>query len=312
MPYKKLTPKKVKRYSLKSRKSKVNVAEFSSPHVKDSSFNDFIDSLPSILAAKDILKVRDDIIKARKNNNPVMAAMGAHVVKTGLSPIIIDMIETGVLTSLSFNGAGVIHDFEFSLCGSTSENVDKELKTGSFGMAKETGAILNKTITAGAKKNLGIGEAVGKMIYESKNPYKDKSILATAYKHKVPVTIHVALGTDIIHIHPEVDGASIGKASIIDFQVFTQLVSELEGGVFLNIGSTVIMPEVFLKALSLVRNLGHKVQNFTTVNLDFIQHYRPNVNVVNRPTSSGGKGYSITGHHELMVPLLFAAIKEKM
>jgi hypothetical protein len=230
----------------------------------------------------------------------------------GLNPVIIDLMERGVVTSLSVNGACVIHDFELAFIGQTSEDVDKEILSGQFGMAEETGRMINEAVRAGAEKGMGIGEAVGTMIQAGDFPYKDKSLLAACSRLDVPVTVHVAIGTDIIHMHPSFDGRATGAAAQRDFEKFCELVSGLEGGVYVNLGSAVLLPEIFLKAVTLVRNLGHDLRHFTTVNMDFIQHYRPNANVVRRPTQGGGRGYALTGHHEIMLPLLAAAIIEQM
>ncbi len=303
-----ISTKGLRTYSIKDRKSKVSVTDFAGLPRKGGSFSDFVSKLPDILAARDLRSVAASIIKARKDGGTVALGMGAHVIKVGLGPVIIDLMERGVIDSIAMNGACVVHDFETAYAGCTSEDVDKELGAGAFGMAEETGSILNKAINRGAKK--GLGSAVGEMIEKSKFPHKDKSILAAGARLGIPVTVHVALGTDILHIHPQMDGRATGEASLVDFRLFSSVVSTLEGGVYLNIGSAVIMPEVFLKALTVVRNLGHEVVNFTTVNMDFIQHYRPLTNVVRRPTQGGGAGYRLTGHHEIMVPLLYAMIIE--
>ncbi len=300
---------KIKSYSLKSRSSKVRINDFSKPHKKGGTFRDFLSSLPGILASQQFKDVATAVIQARKDKRPVMLGMGAHAIKVGLSPLIIDLMERGIITSLSLNGAGIIHDFELAFVGQTSEDVDREILSGAFGMADETGSMLNQAIKD-AHVDEGIGSAVGRMIQSNEFPYKDKSLLAAGYRLGVPVTVHVAIGTDIIHMHPSFDGRATGAATHRDFITFCSLVSELEGGVYINLGSAVLLPEIFLKAVTLARNLGFTLQNFTTVNMDFVQHYRPNTNVVRRPTQSGGKGFSITGHHEIMFPLLAAAIIE--
>ena len=313
MAFKKpISLKGLKTSSIKKRKSKVSTKDMATLYKKGAGFNEFLKSLPSILAADDLKAVALAIVKAHGEGRSVAIGMGAHVIKTGLSPLIIDLMERGVITSVAMNGAGIVHDFELAFNGTTSEDVDSEIGSGTFGMAEETGRMLNKAIKKGADKNLGLGRSVGEMIEGGgKNfPHKDLSILAAGVRCKVPVTVHVAIGTDIIHMHPAVDGSATGKASHIDFRIMSTVVSELEGGVFLNIGSAVIVPEVFLKALTLVRNKGFKVEKFTAVNMDFLQQYRPITNVVRRPTSKGGKGYALTGHHEIMVPLLYAAIIE--
>lgn len=310
MKFKPLSSKGIRTYSIRKRKSKVSAADLARIPKKGGTFKDFFDFLPDILGAKDFKDVVAAIVEARKKRKTIAVGMGAHVIKTGLSPLIIDLMERGVINSVSMNGAGIVHDFELAYSGSTSEDVDSELKSGAFGMAEETGCLINKAIKKGAKKGFGLGRSVGEMIGKSRYPYKRLSILAAGARLGIPVTVHVAIGTDIIHIHPQMDGAATGKASIKDFQLFAGVVSSLEAGVYINIGSAVIMPEVFLKAITLSRNLGYKVKNFTTVNMDFIQHYRPITNVVRRPTMGGGRGFRLTGHHEIMVPLLYAGIVE--
>jgi hypothetical protein len=308
---KKIDVSKIKTYSIKGRASKVGIDDFSRPHQKGGSFKDFFSSLPNILASGHFKDVVAAIVQARKDKRPVMLGMGAHGIKVGLNPVIIDLMERGVLTSLSLNGAGIIHDFELAFIGHTSEDVDKELLTGAFGMAEETGRMLNEAIRS-AEKDEGIGAAVGRMIHAGDFPYKDKSLLAAGRRLGVPVTVHVAIGTDIIHMHPSFDGKATGEAAHKDFISFCSLVSELEGGVYINLGSAVLLPEIFLKAVTLARNLGRPLRQFTTVNMDFVQHYRPNTNVVRRPTAEGGKGFALTGHHEIMFPLLAAAVIEQL
>ncbi len=238
--------------------------------------------------------------------------MGAHVIKVGLNPILIDLMKRGIISAIALNGAGIIHDTEIALVGRTSEEVADGIGAGAFGAAKETGEILNQAINTGAGKNIGLGQAVGEALLTRNFQNNDQSLLATARQLEIPVTVHVAIGTDIIHIHPDADGAAIGKTSHLDFRLFSSLVAEMEQGVYLNIGSAVLLPEVFLKAITVVRNLGHTVNNITTANFDFIRHYRPAVNVVQRPTLSGGRGFNFTGHHELMIPLLAAAILDEL
>jgi len=303
-----LSTRGLKTYSIKGRKSKVSVDAFARPFSTGSSFSDFFDSLPHILGAKNLKDVATAIVEATRGGQTVAVGMGAHVLKVGLGPLLIDLMDSGVISSLALNGAGIVHDFEIAYVGATSEDVDAEIGAGAFGMAKETGSILNRAIKKGSEK--GIGRAVGELIAGSRYPYKEKSVLAACVKNNIPCTVHVALGTDILHIHPQMDGAATGRAAMIDFRIFASVVASLKRGVYLNIGSAVIMPEVFLKALTLARNLGHDVSKFTTVNMDFIQHYRPLTNVVRRPTMGHGRGISLTGHHEIMVPLLCAAIIE--
>jgi hypothetical protein len=306
---KKIDLSKIKTYLIKGRTSKVRLDDFARPHQKGGSYQNFFSSLPDILASKNLKDVAAAVVQARKDKRPVMLGMGAHSIKVGLNPVIIDLIERGIITSVSLNGAGIIHDFELAFIGQTSEDVDREILSGAFGMAEETGRMLNQAINSAAEYE-GIGAAVGRMIQFGDFPYKDKSLLAGGARMGIPVTVHVAIGTDIIHMHPSFDGKATGAAAHRDFLTFCSLVSELEGGVYINLGSAVLLPEIFLKAVSLCRNLGNPLQHFTTVNMDFFQHYRPNTNVVRRPTQGGGKGYAITGHHEIMFPLLAAAIIE--
>ncbi len=299
-------------YPLASRHSKVTVKDFARPLSDDEAqaASALLNSLPDILAVQSLRAVAAAIVKARAKNKPVIWGAGGHVIKTGLAPIIIDLMHRGFVTALALNGSGVIHDFEIALIGSTSEDVDEALGQGAFGMAEETGRLLNEAINHGARDDLGLGEAVGRMLVEMKPEFAAYSLLHEAYKNKIPVTVHATIGTDIIHLHPNADGANIGKTSHQDFRLLTAIVRELDGGgVYLNIGSAVTLPEVFLKAITVVRNSGAPLQDFTTANFDFIQHYRPNTNVVKRPVANGaGKGYSLTGHHELMIPLLAAAV----
>ena len=308
---KKIDPAHIRTYSLKSRESKVRINDSCRPHKKGTSFRDFFASLPDILAARHLKDVAAAVVQARKDKRPVMLGMGAHAIKVGLNPVIIDLMESGAITSLAVNGAGIIHDFELAFIGRTSEDVDREILSGAFGMAEETGSMLNQAIRE-ASANEGIGAAVGRMIQSGDFPYKDNSLLAAGHRLGVPVTVHVAIGTDIIHMHPSFDGRATGEAAQRDFLTFCTLVSELEGGVYINLGSAVLLPEIFLKAVTLARNLGQPLRHFTTVNMDFVQHYRPNTNVVRRPTQDGGRGFALTGHHEIMFPLLAAAIIEQM
>lgn len=305
-----LTAQGLKTYSLLSRKSKVNIHHFGRAFEPERNFSEFIDSLPDILAAEDFKEFIALMKEARSKGKAIIFALGAHVIKVGLNPIIIDLMKQGWMTGLALNGAGIIHDFEIAFAGQTSEDVELQIKDGQFGMAQETGEMLNEAINKGAEKDLGLGEAVAEMIAASDFPYKDLSLLAAAYKLNLPLTVHVALGTDIIHFHPKARGEAIGKASLQDFFLFCSLLEKLEGGgVFLNIGSAVMLPEVFLKALSLVRNKGKKLENFTTAVFDFIYHYRPNQNVVKRPIGEKGRGFYFIGHHEIMIPLLAAGLK---
>ena len=289
--------KKIKTYSIKKRKNLFKSEQFGKP-IESKDFNKFIDSLPKVLAANDLRNVIDNIVKAHRKNRPVVLALGAHVIKCGLSPLVIDLMKRGIITAVAMNGSGAIHDYEISLIGETSEDVSHSLKDGSFGMAKETAEAIQ---AAASVPDSGLGRALGNKILKDKNKHRKDSILAVGAQLKIPVTVHVAVGTDIIHMHPCVSGSDIGESSHIDFKLLCSVVAGLEGGVWLNVGSAVIMPEVFLKAITVSRNLGRKVRDFTTVNMDMIQHYRPLTNVVKRPTTHG---YSITGHHEIMLPLL--------
>ena len=302
----------VNSYPLKERESKVNIDDFALPWTPEGSLERWLKSLPGILAAKDLLEIRDRMVKIVSSGKTILLAMGAHGIKVGLNPVIINLMERGILQGIAMNGACIIHDAELAMAGSTSEDVAASLGRGQFGMAEETGRFLNDAITDGAKRGLGLGESVGAMLVREAFPFNRYSLLARARELEVPVTVHVAIGTDIIHFHPNADGAAIGKTSHLDFRIFSSLVTNLEGGMLINLGSAVILPEVFLKALSLARNLGHRITDLTTVNMDFIQHYRPMTNVVHRPTLEGGKGYSLIGHHELMFPLLAAAVIEAL
>jgi hypothetical protein len=302
---------KVKTYPLRERKNKVKVSDFASPAAARRSVREFLDGLPGILAGDDFRQLVSAIASAYAKSKPVIAMMGGHVIKCGLSPVIISMMERGILTGIAMNGAASIHDFEIALIGETSEDVGTNIATGKFGMWEETGRYMNEAVKAVRDDHEGMGKALARKLMELKAPHLDVSIIAAGIRLNVPVTVHVAIGTDIIHQHPQADGAALGEASFTDFRIFTSEVSELgSGGVLLNFGSAVIMPEVFLKALSIARNLGHDVVEFTTANFDMIQHYRPNENVVKRPTQAGGKGYAITGHHEIMIPLLAHAVMD--
>lgn len=299
-------------YSILERKSLVQVETFATPWRKGGSFAAFLQSLPDILAGKQFQQIVEKVATAVRNEYLVVLAMGAHVIKCGLSPLIIDLMERGIVAAIALNGAGIIHDFELAYTGATSEDVAEAISTGEFGMGRETGQFLNAAIVRGQQEGLGIGQAVGRALHDANPPYLEYSLVAAGYRLQIPVTVHVSVGTDIIHTHPEANGAAIGAGSHRDFQRFISVISQLEGGVYFNIGSAVILPEVFLKAISTVRNLGYMVKHFTTVNMDFIRQYRPTQNVVIRPTSDGGEGYTLIGHHEILVPLLAAAIIEQL
>ena len=303
---------KVRTYPVEKRLSKVQTSLLGKRLKKGASLRSFIRGLPDILAAQNLKAIAGKIAECHHKNRTVLLGMGAHPIKVGLSPLIIDFMERGIIDAIALNGAGVIHDFEIAYMGETSEDVAASLKDGSFGMGEETGAFINQAISDGSRNQHGMGASVGQAILKNRLPHRRLSILATAARLGIPVTCHVAIGTDIIHMHPKADGKALGDCSLRDFRTLTSVVATLDRGVYLNFGSAVVLPEVFLKAVSLARNLGHPVQNLTTVNLDFIQHYRPLTNVVNRPTLQSGKGYHITGHMEIMVPLLFAAVLESL
>ena len=299
---------KIRTYPVADRANKVAVEAFAKPHTAGASFASFLDALPDFLAVQDLRHVVGAIAAAVKNQRPVLLMMGAHAIKVGLNPIIVDAMRRGFVNAIAFNGAGAIHDFELCYQGETSEDVQRGLNDGSFGMADETGRMMNAAMADGVARGLGAGRALGEMALTF--PNKHLSIMATGAELNAPVTVHIAIGTDIIHQHPTTNGAVLGEASYRDFQAFAAVCARLEGGVVLNVGSAVIMPEVFLKALTIARNLGHKVEKFTTATFDMTRHYRPAENVQRRPTALGGKGVCIIGHHELMLPLLFAAVGE--
>jgi hypothetical protein len=304
---------RISTYPLASRRSKVTVRDFARPLSDDEvrAASPLLDSLPDILASQSLRAVASAVVNARAKNRAIIWGLGGHVIKTGLAPVLIDLLRRGFVTAVALNGSGVIHDFEVALIGSTSEDVDEALGAGAFGMAEETGRLINEAIRRGAADGIGLGEAVGRALAEANPPYAEYSLLHAAYQARVPVTVHPTVGADIIHLHPQADGAGIGATAHRDFRLITSIVRELDGGgVYLNVGSAVTLPEVFLKAVTVVRNLGCPLQDFTTANFDFIQHYRPLTNVVRRPVANGaGRGYSVTGHHELMIPLLAAAIQ---
>jgi len=310
--FKPLDFSKVRTYPVTKRFSKVQTSLLGKKIKKGANMRSFLRGLPDILAAQNLKTIARKIAECKRRNKTVLLGMGAHPIKVGLSPLIIDFMERGIVHAVALNGAGVIHDFELAYMGETSEDVATALKDGSFGMAEETGAFINAAISEGSMHQLGVGAAVGAAILKSRLPHRKLSILAKGAQLGIPVTSHVAIGTDIIHMHPKADGAALGDCSLRDFRTLTSVVATLDGGIYLNFGSAVVLPEVFLKAVSLARNLGNPVQDLTTVNLDFIQHYRPLTNVVNRPTLGSGKGYYLTGHMEIMVPLLFAAVLEEL
>ncbi len=308
----KLNLARLRTYPLRTRHSKVNMTDGALPWRRGGTFQKFLQSLPDILAGQDFRAVVEAIVEARRREKPVILGMGAHPTKVGLNPILVDLMRKGVITAIAMNGAVVIHDFELAYQGHTSEEVEAEIDSGRFGMAEETGRILNEAIAKGWDKGLGLGEAVGRYIqsHPKQFPNRRVSLLAVGAQLGLPITVHVAIGTDIIHMHPNAQGEAIGGASLVDFRKLTAVVSQMEGGVYINLGSAVFLPEVFLKTVTLGRNLGRALKRITTVNMDFLPHYRPLTNVVKRPTQKGGKGYNLIGHHELMLPLLAAAVLE--
>ena len=304
----------LKTIGLKERGGKVKTADFAGVYRKASGVTGLVESLPHILAGDSFRAVVDAVWAARARRRALIWALGGHVIKCGLSPILIDLMRRGYVTVFALNGAAAIHDFEIARAGHTSEDVEAVLPDGRFGAAEETGRDMNRAIAEGDRDGLGIGEALGRCLESSAaSEHAAASLLLEAYRHGTPVTTHVAIGTDTPHTHPAADGAALGSASLRDFRLLCAYVADLnDGGVYLNCGSAVVLPEVFLKALSAARNLGHPLANFTTVNFDFLQHYRPRVNVVERPhAQAGGIGYAITGHHELLLPLLAAALIER-
>jgi len=304
---------KVRTYSVKARKSRVKAGDFARIPMPRRSFSGFYNSLPNILKVKEIRAVVRAVVAARKKKKAVIFMAGAHVIKCGLSPVVIELIKKKIITCIALNGAGIIHDFEIAFAGATSEDVGESLSTGKFGMARETADFINNAVKEGVREGLGLGEALARRISTAKLRYKNLSILYQAYKNKIPVCVHVAIGTDIIHQHPSFDASLTGEGSLRDFQILVENVCRLNsGGVVLNFGSAVILPEVFLKALNLARNLRHKVKDFTAANFDMIYHYRPLQNVVSRPVQAGGSGYYIIGHHEILLPFLAQAIIEKI
>jgi len=308
-----LSFEKLKTVPIADRGGKVNVSQFARPYQKGDGFSTWIDSLPKILAGDSFRAVVEAIQQARAKEKAILWGLGGHVIKCGLGDVLLDLMHRGWVTGFVMNGAASIHDFEIAIAGETSEDVEAVLPDGRFGAAEETGREMNTAIRDGAHDGIGMGEALGRRLETLAKPdLAPHSIVASAYRGSVPVTVHVAIGTDTPHTHPNADGAAIGAATHHDFRLLCSLVRRLDqGGVYLNIGSAVVLPEVFLKAVSVVRNLGYPLANFTTVNFDFLQHYRPKMNVVERPhAKSGGQGYSLTGHHELMIPLLAAALIE--
>jgi hypothetical protein len=311
-PYDEFDVSDVRTYPLKSRASRARVEDFARPVARQASMRAFVDALPNILGARDFRSVVGALVGAQRSDAGIVWGLGAHVIKTGLGPVVIDLMECGFVSAIATNGAAIIHDFEVALAGATSEDVDEALGPGRFGMADETGRLLNAAINDGVAAGLGIGQAVTRFLAAKEPQYARSSVLAAAARLEVPVTVHVAVGTDVIHMHPSASGAAIGEGSLRDFRYFVSNVARLERGVYLNCGSAVVLPEVFLKAVALARNRGIALAGLTTVDLDFVRHYRPQTNVVSRPTAASGRGYSLVGHHEIMIPLLAAALKDAL
>jgi hypothetical protein len=300
----------VKTYPLASRSSKVNLQDFAKPLSSDSTLDDFLSSFPNVLAAQSLRELALRIQRARELKKPIIWGIGGHVIKTGLAPLFIDLLRRGFVSGIAANGSVLVHDAEIAMAGSTSEDVDATLQQGVFGGAEETGQLLNGAACDGAKDQIGLGEAVSRALLKLNPPHRDYSLLCAAYEAKIPFTVHVTIGGDIAHFHPSLDASALGATTHTDFRCLAELVRRMDGGgVYVNVGSAVVLPEVFLKCVTLVRNLGHQLSDITTANFDFIQSYRPLTNVVRRPTENGaGKGYSITGHHELTIPLLAALL----
>ena len=309
-PYDDFDLSSIHTYPLKSRASKARAENFARPPAPGGSVGSLVDSLPNMVAGADFKAVAHAIVDAKRSGGGVLWGVGAHVIKTGVGPILIDLMERGFVSAIATNGAAVIHDFEVALVGATSEDVDEALGPGRFGMAEETGRVLNMAITDGVGAGLGIGQAVTRFLADKQPQFARASVLAAAARLQVPVTVHVAIGTDIIHMHPAASGAALGEGSLRDFRYFVSNVARLDHGVYLNCGSAVVLPEVFLKAVALARNRGLTLAGLTTVDLDFVRMYRPLTNVVARPTAGTGRGYSLIGHHEIMIPLLAAAMIE--
>ena len=305
-------------YPLASRKSKVNARDLAKPTPRDASVTKFLDALPNILAAQNLRHLAASIHAARKQKRAILWGIGGHVVKVGLAPVLIDLMNRGYVSGIAMNGAALIHDFEIAMAGNTSEDVEAALGKGEFGMATETGCGINEIAKLAYRIRIGYGEAAGQYLNSGivQPKYPELSLLVAAYKKHIPVTIHLAIGTDISHMHPAADGAALGTATLHDFRLFCAQVQQMDaGGVYLNWGSAVLLPEVFLKAVSLARNIGVSLHSITTANFDFIQHYRPTMNVVKRPTAASNRtkgtpsrGFAFTGHHELLLPLLAAAL----
>ena len=300
----------IETYPLRERPSKIKIENFSQAVNENDSLREFLDKLPDVLAVKSLREIARQICRAKNLGKPVVWGIGGHVVKTGLAPVLIDLMRRGFVSAIASNGSVLVHDAEIALVGFTSEDVDASLGAGDFGAARETGELLNLAAKIAMLENLGLGEAMGRELAEAKPENENFSLLFQAYRNKIPFTAHLTIGADIGHFHPSADGAALGAASHTDFRLFCSIVRALDGGgVYLNLGSAVVLPEIFLKAVTIVRNLGFPLADFTTANFDFIQSYRPATNVVRRPVQNGaGRGFSVTGHHEIMIPLLAAQI----
>lgn len=309
-PYEEFDLTGLRTYPLASRRSTARIEDFGRAFAPGGRFSDWLGTLPSILGARDLRQAAAAIGAARRGGAGIIWGIGAHVIKTGVSPVLVDLMERGFVSALAMNGAGIIHDFEIALAGATSEDVDESLGPGRFGMADET-ARLNDVIARGAAGGLGIGQSVGAHLEELDPPFARHSLALTAHRLGIPLTVHVAIGTDIIHMHPAASGAAHGDASLRDFRYFAGSVARLRNGVYLNCGSAVILPEVFLKAVALARNRGADLSGLTTVNIDFVRQYRPQTNVVTRPVAGSGTGISLVGHHEILIPLLAGAVLEE-
>lgn len=312
MKFREIDLSRVRTHPLGSRTSKVDAQALGRPVGSGASVAELLASLPDLLAARELREAARELARRRRSGGSIILGMGAHPIKVGLSPLIVDLLERGVFAAVAMNGACIVHDFELALAGRTSEEVAEQLADGSFGMSEETGRFLNEAAGEGVAAGIGLGDAVGRKILAAVLPHASLSILAAGARLGIPITVHVALGTDIIHMHPSADGAAIGETSLRDFRILAECVTTLEGGAFVNLGSAVILPEVFLKALSLARNVGRTVADVFTLDMDFNRQYRPLTNVVSRPTLQGGRGIHLTGHHEIMFPLLCAALREEM
>ncbi len=303
---------KIKTLPIRRIPHKVKIADFAKPCPPGSSWGEFLASLPNILAAKDFRDLARRIVRTRREGHPLIVGIGGHVIKCGLSALLIDLMERGVITALAMNGSAAIHDFEIALIGETSEDVPSSLEDGIFGMAEETGRMLNEAIKMGVKRGWGTGEAIGRFIETKKLPHRSLSVLARGFALGLPLTVHIAIGTDTIHSHPAASGAALGESSLQDFRLLAGLVAACESGGYINIGSAVVLPEVFLKTVAIARNLGKKLEGLWTANFDMIRGYRPMENVIKRPPGRKGRGYAFLGQHEIMIPLLRRAVIEEM